>query len=121
MRGALLTRRADERDAAALEGKPILQRQPFHTRSEGGATRLARLRRDHLHVATGHAYPFQERRLMPQTNDIACQQDLPRLTAPEMEVYGDLRFDRLRPRLRLEQERVGFGWLKQRLRGFPGP
>jgi hypothetical protein len=41
--------------------------------------------------------------------------DLPRLTPEEAAVYDDLRFDRLRPRLRLEQERVGFGWLSERL------
>jgi len=46
-----------------------------------------------------------------------AQQDLTRLTAQEVEVYDALRFDRLQPRLRLEQERVGFGWLKERLRG----
>jgi hypothetical protein len=31
-------------------------------------------------------------------------------------VYDELRFDRLQPRLRLEQERIGFGWLNGRLR-----
>lgn len=46
------------------------------------------------------------------------QRDLPRLTAHEAEVYDDLRFDRVQPRLRLEQERVGFGWLKARLAGL---
>jgi hypothetical protein len=38
-----------------------------------------------------------------------------RLTAGEAAVYDDLRFDRLQPRLRLEQERIGFGWLRERL------
>jgi hypothetical protein len=38
--------------------------------------------------------------------------DLPRLTAPEAEVYNTLRDNRLRPRLRLEQERIGFGWVQ---------
>lgn len=41
--------------------------------------------------------------------------DLPRLTADESAVYDDLRFDRLQPGLRLEQERVGFGWVRERL------
>jgi hypothetical protein len=44
--------------------------------------------------------------------------ELPRLTAPEAAVYDELRFDRLQPRLRLEQERVSFGWFSARL---PGP
>lgn len=42
--------------------------------------------------------------------------DLSRLTIEEATVYDGLRFDRIRPRLRLEQERVGFGWLTDRLR-----
>ncbi|WP_180684491.1 DUF3322 domain-containing protein [Tepidicella baoligensis] len=41
--------------------------------------------------------------------------DLVRLTPEEAAVYDDLRFDRYQPRLRLEQERVGFGWLRDRL------
>jgi hypothetical protein len=44
--------------------------------------------------------------------------DLPRLTPEEAAVYDDLRFDRLIPRLRLEQERVGYGWLRARLDGL---
>jgi hypothetical protein len=36
--------------------------------------------------------------------------DLSRLTADEHALYEDLRCDRLRPRLRLEQERVRYGW-----------
>jgi hypothetical protein len=45
--------------------------------------------------------------------------DLPRLTPEEAAVHDDLRFDRHRPRLRLEQERVGFGWLCDRLACIP--
>lgn len=45
--------------------------------------------------------------------------DLARLTAEETAVYDDLRFDRHQPRLRLEQERVGFGWLCDRLASIP--
>lgn len=44
-------------------------------------------------------------------------QDLSRLTAQEAELFDALRFDRLQPRLRLEQERVGFRWMNERLRG----
>lgn len=41
--------------------------------------------------------------------------ELDRLTAAEQALYDDLRHDRLGERLRLEQERIGFGWLKERL------
>lgn len=44
-----------------------------------------------------------------------ARHDLSRLMPEEMAVYDDLRFDRHQPRLRLEQERVGFGWLNERL------
>lgn len=44
--------------------------------------------------------------------------DLLRLTTGEAAVYDDLRFDRLRPGLRLEQERVGFSWLSKQLSGL---
>jgi hypothetical protein len=40
---------------------------------------------------------------------------LSRLTTEEAAVYDDLRLDRHQPRLRLEQERVSFGWLCDRL------
>ncbi|WP_142811485.1 DUF3322 domain-containing protein [Tepidiphilus olei] len=41
--------------------------------------------------------------------------DLSRLTTKEAAVYDDLRFDRLQPRLRLEQERIGYGKVCDRL------
>ncbi len=44
--------------------------------------------------------------------------DLALLTPEQAAVYDDLRFDRLQRRLRLEQERVGFGWLCDRLAGI---
>ena len=43
------------------------------------------------------------------------RQDLSRLTTDEAAVYDDLRVDRFQPTLRLEQERVGFGWLSRQL------
>ena len=48
-----------------------------------------------------------------------ARRDLTRLTPEEAAVYDDLRFDRHQPRLRLEQERVGFGWLCDRLACIP--
>ena len=46
---------------------------------------------------------------------LAQQRDLPRLTADERAVYDSLRDNRIRPGLRLEQERIGFGWVYQAL------
>ena len=41
--------------------------------------------------------------------------DLPRLTAEEHAFYDDLRFNRIGSNLRLEQERIGFEWVRSRL------
>ena len=46
--------------------------------------------------------------------------DLERLDAAERALYDDLRDNRLRPNLRLEQERVGFRWVEQAIAGV-GP
>jgi hypothetical protein len=41
--------------------------------------------------------------------------DLPRLTVEERALFDDLRNSRVRKKLRLEQERVGFDWVTQAL------
>jgi hypothetical protein len=41
--------------------------------------------------------------------------DLPRLTAEEKTLYDDLRDNRIRGKLRLEQERIGFNWVESAL------
>jgi hypothetical protein len=42
-------------------------------------------------------------------------EELSRLTPVERELYDDLRFNRLGERVRLEQERIAYGWLRQAL------
>lgn len=44
-----------------------------------------------------------------------ARRDLLRLTTAEAALYDELRFDRLQSGLRLEQERIGFGWLGDQL------
>lgn len=41
--------------------------------------------------------------------------DLPRLTPEERALYDDLRDNRIREKLRLEQERIGFNWVESAL------
>lgn len=41
--------------------------------------------------------------------------DLPRLNPEERALYDDLRDNRIRKNLRLEQERIGFGWVESAL------
>ena len=57
--------------------------------------------------------PYGDLRAFAQSTPLA--HDLLRLTPPERALYDDLRDHRIRPRLRLEQERVGFGWLQAAL------
>ncbi|MDT8399736.1 MAG: DUF2220 family protein, partial [Pseudomonadales bacterium] len=47
--------------------------------------------------------------------DKALAADLHRLTSDERDLYNDLRDQRIRAGLRLEQEHIGFHWLAQRL------
>ena len=44
--------------------------------------------------------------------------DLPRLNKEERALYDDLRDNRIQKNLRLEQERVGFGWVEAALSGI---
>lgn len=46
--------------------------------------------------------------------------DLHRLTPEESALYDDLRDNRIREGLRLEQEHIGFHWLSNRLQGLLG-
>ncbi len=50
------------------------------------------------------------------TEDQPITADLPLLTAEERNLYDQLRDNRIRSGLRLEQERIGFNWLQQQLR-----
>jgi hypothetical protein len=43
--------------------------------------------------------------------------DLAHLTTPEHALYDDLRHDRLGDAVRLEQERIGFGWVREAIAG----
>jgi len=45
--------------------------------------------------------------------------DLPRLTVEEAALFDELRDNRLGVGVRLEQERIGFGWLQQALAALP--
>ncbi|MDQ3287224.1 MAG: DUF2220 family protein [Pseudomonadota bacterium] len=49
-----------------------------------------------------------------------CRHDLPRLSAEERTLYDALRDNRIGDHLRLEQERVGFQWVRQALAGIGG-
>jgi hypothetical protein len=44
--------------------------------------------------------------------------DLAKLTQEELRLYDDLRDNRIREGLRLEQEHLGFGWVRERIEQF---
>lgn len=44
--------------------------------------------------------------------------DLSRLTAEELRLYNDLRYNRIREGLRLEQEHLNFGWVQEHIDGL---
>jgi hypothetical protein len=46
------------------------------------------------------------------TEERQALQELTHLTLEEQSLYDDLRFNRIRPNLRLEQERIGFQWVQ---------
>jgi len=45
--------------------------------------------------------------------------DVPRLNAKEQALFDDLRYQRVGSSVRLEQERLGFGWVQQALAALP--
>jgi hypothetical protein len=47
--------------------------------------------------------------------DAPSDEALNRLTPSEQAVYDDLRYNQLGEQVRLEQERISFGWLKKTL------
>ena len=55
------------------------------------------------------------------TEDKPTRRDLVRLTDAERAVYDDLRDNRLHPNLRLEQERIRFGWVRTRVEATAEP
>ena len=58
---------------------------------------------------------FDEFEPLRGTESSPLDRHLSRLTAEERTLYDDLRFNRIGPNLRLEQERIGFEWVRNRL------
>ena len=50
--------------------------------------------------------------------DSPINQELPRLTGQERTLYDDLCANRFGRHVRLEQERIGFGWVRDALARF---
>ena len=77
---------------------------------------------DALRTRFGHVESFlMDRRTLLAfeplwvTEDSPLDRDLPRLTPEERTLYDDLRDNRIGRHVRLEQERIGFGWVSDAL------
>ncbi len=75
---------------------------------------------DQLRTQFGHVRSFLmdretllEHRPHWVTEPTPQKRHLPMLVVEEGALYDDLRHDRLGQRVRLEQERIGFGWLQR--------
>lgn len=55
------------------------------------------------------------------TEPQALLRDLPRLTIEETALFNELRDNKWRVGVRLEQERIGFGWVQRALAALPPP
>lgn len=82
---------------------------------------------DQLRASVPHANSFlMDRETLlahaPQWTDETqpVRRDLARLNAAERQLFDDLRDNRLRGNVRLEQERVRFGWIESALKDLPG-
>ncbi len=80
---------------------------------------------DQLRARLPHAHSFLmdretllEHRALWGEESRPEKRDLHRLTQPETALYDDLREDHLAPRLRLEQEKISFDWVRQTLSGL---
>lgn len=59
---------------------------------------------------------MEHRQLWVQEKPNQCSMiELPRLTSEEQQLYDDLRYDRVAEAIRLEQERIPFGWVNKTL------
>lgn len=81
---------------------------------------------DRLRATFPHACSFlMDREVLLAHRDLWVPENerhegpLIRLTATEQALFNDLKRDHLGERVRLEQERIAFGWLRQALRALP--
>jgi len=78
---------------------------------------LDQLRSHFAHVASFlmDRATLEAHRALWGVEDKPAAADLRRLTAEELDLYNDLRNNRIREGLRLEQEQIAFGWVRSRL------
>jgi hypothetical protein len=101
---------------------PWLHQQPLHYWGDIDTHGFAILDRLRAHLPQAESLLMDRNTLLEhqalwgvEPADKRCNASLGRLTEAEQALYRELREDRLGERLRLEQEHVRFGWLRQAL------
>ncbi|HSV61595.1 MAG TPA: Wadjet anti-phage system protein JetD domain-containing protein [Variovorax sp.] len=108
-------------DAASFAALRLPVRQVFITENETNFLAFPAL--EHAIVIFGAGYGWEALdRATLLAHEIhwgeepdPVRNDLPRLGIDEQTLFNDLRGGWIRPRLRLEQARVGYGWFLERL------
>lgn len=101
----------------ALARAEWLHRQPLHYWGDIDTHGFAILHQLRAHFPHAQSLLMDRYTLMAHqalwgVEDKPVIADLPNLTAEEEALYDDLRDNRIQPGLRLEQERVGYGWVQ---------
>lgn len=103
-----------------LDADSFTRLQPSVSRvfiTENEINFLAFPRVDDSLLVFGAGYGFEVLAFEDQwgVEEMQTQRDLPRLNADEGALYDDLRDNRIRSNLRLEQERIAFSWVEDAL------
>lgn len=116
----------------ALAGAPWLHAHPLYYWGDIDTHGFAILDQLRVHLPQAQSLLMDHETLMAHTEQWGYEptpvlRDLPRLTAKEQAVFDDLRYRRLgsvpsatpgTACVRLEQERIGFGWVQRALAGL---
>ena len=105
---------------ALLAGVPWLQHRDIHYWGDIDTHGFAMLDQLRSHLPHARSLLMDRETLVEHWQHRSVEDNpfignLERLTLPEKALYDDLRYDRLGRRVRLEQERIGFGWLERAL------
>ncbi|MHB1513245.1 MAG: Wadjet anti-phage system protein JetD domain-containing protein [Acidiferrobacter sp.] len=103
---------------AMLQGLPWLMQTRIHYWGDIDTHGFAILDQLRIYCPHAHSLLMDHETLFAHEShwgreDKQTARDLPRLTHDERQLYDELRDNRIRPQLRLEQERIGFRWVEQ--------
>ena len=108
----------------ALAGAPWLHACAVHYWGDIDTHGFAILGQLRAHLPHAQSLLMDRETLMAHTQQWGHEptpvlRDVPRLNAKEQALFDDLRYQRVGSSVRLEQERMGFGWVQQALAALP--